>query len=251
MNEPRNSPNKWYPRLAELATVLAIIALLFFLFLPAERGAREASPRSQCRNNLKAIGMALHNYHDVFGTFPPAYVSDENGRPMHSWRVLLLPYFDSGHISDKQLYEDYDFSEPWDGPHNVKLLKRRPSVYACPSHEADPTLTAYAAIVGEECVFNGTLPVSIAEITDGLSNTGMISEVTHARIRWTEPRDISLGAFPGIGQPDGFSSDHDGGVFLMRADGSVKFLSEDEPTEKVRAFLTCAGGEINDPDPQQ
>jgi len=219
------------------SSVLAGVLIIPQLVLP--RGNFEPVRRTRCNNNLKQIGYALHKYHDEFGVFPPAYISDEDGRPMHSWRVLILPY-----VEQLELYEKYDFSEPWDGPKNIKLLKQRPNVYSCPSrYERDSTLTAYAAIVGDECVFRGPQPVSIAEITDGTSNTGMVSEVSHARIRWTEPRDISFGAFPGIGQPDGLRSDHDGGVFLMRADGSVKFLSEEEPTEKVRAMLTRNGGD--------
>ena len=106
-------------------------------------------------------------------------------------------------------------------------------------------MTAYAAIVGEPCVFRGTEPVAIDEITDGTSNTGMIGEAIHARIRWTEPRDVSFGAFSGIGHPDGFSSEHEGGGFLLRADGSVKFVSEKSNPEIVRATFTRNGGEEN------
>src|SRR5207244_4506816 len=62
--------------------------------LPSTRMPREASRRSVCVNNLKQIGLALQNYHDDFGCFPPAYIADENGRPMHSWRVLILPYIE-------------------------------------------------------------------------------------------------------------------------------------------------------------
>jgi len=244
--EPADAPAPSPARgLVKFLSLVAGLILLGALLLPAiDRGIPRAAHRTQCRNNLKQIAIALHNYHDVFGTFPPAYVSDEQGRPMHSWRVLLLPYIDSNDMSEKQLFEDFDFSEPWDGPNNIKLLEKCPHIYACPSSdEHDPTLTDYAAIVGDECVFRGPQPVSITEITDGTSNTGMVSEVSHARIRWTEPRDISLGAFSGIGQPEGFSSDHDGGVFLLRVDGSVKFLSEEEPLEKVRAIMTRNGGE--------
>ena len=229
-------------------TGMFVFALGFFilLMLPVGGYPTEASHRTRCRNNLKGIGIALHNYHDVFGTFPPAYVSDEKGRPMHSWRVLILPYFDQSTLEDDNLFEEYDFTEPWDGPNNVKLLEKCPDVYACPSHEGeDPTMTAYAAIVGEPCVFWGTQPAKIRDITDGTSNTIMVSEVAHARVRWTEPRDISFGAFPGIGHPDGFKSDHEGGVFVLRADGSVKLVSEKSNPEIVPATFTRNGGEEN------
>src|SRR6476661_8060061 len=119
--------------LIELLVVIAIIAVLVALLLPAVQQAREAARRSQCKNNLKQIGLALHNYHDVNGCFPPAYIADENGKPMHSWRVLILPYLDQA-----ALHTEYNFSEPWDGPNNSRLLARRPAVYACPSHGNAP-----------------------------------------------------------------------------------------------------------------
>jgi len=228
---------------------VAGLVLLGALLLPVvHRDISGARHRIKCKGNLTQIGVALHNYHDAFGVFPPAYISDEHGRPMHSWRVLILPYFDSD--LGIALHKEYNFSEPWDGPNNIKLLERRPDVYACPARiDDEPTLTSYAAIVGDECVFRGTEPVSISEITDGVSNTSIVGEVAHAHIRWTEPRDISFGAFPGIGQPEGFSSDHEGGVHLLRGDTSAKFTSARLTPKELRAWFTRNGGEgfLNEP----
>jgi hypothetical protein len=67
-------------------------------------GHREASRRSQCMNNLKQILIALQNYHDVYGEFPPACIRDKDGKPMHSWRVLLLPF-----LEQEALYKQYRF----------------------------------------------------------------------------------------------------------------------------------------------
>src|SRR5579863_9248252 len=119
--------------LIELLVVIAIIAILVSLLIPATQQAREAARRSQCKNNLKQIGLALHNYHDAFGSFPPAFVADANGKPMHSWRVLILPYLDQ-----LPLYKEYNFSEPWDGPNNSRLLNRMPPAFSCPSHSGPP-----------------------------------------------------------------------------------------------------------------
>jgi len=242
------SPSRDKRHIVLIALSVIVLGGLIFAGLGYKtfREMREIDNTSHCRNHLAQIGRALENYHDEFGVFPPAYVSDQHGRPMHSWRVLILPYFDSSNL--KNIYQQYDLSEPWDGPHNVKLLSKRPDVYACPSGSADnPTLTAYAAIVGDECVFRGTKPVRAAEITDGLENTIIIGEVSRQRIRWTEPRDISFGAFPGVGQPEGFSGVHEGGVYLLNADGSVIRVSEDTPLFKIRAWFTRAGGEQVDP----
>src|SRR4029077_12783364 len=124
-------------------------------------------------NNLKQIGLALFNYESANGAFPPAYIADASGKPMHSWRVLILPYIDQA-----PLYDQYKFDEPWDGPNNSRLLSQMPPVYACPSHAntGAKSNTAYAAVFGEHCIFRGDNPVRIGEIIDGASNTLMIVE---------------------------------------------------------------------------
>ena len=139
------------------------IALLLLLLLPAVNSAREASRRMQCSNNLRQIALALHNYHDTYGCFPPAYLADRNGKPMHSWRVLILPF-----IEQSALYQKYDFSEPWDGPKNSKLLSSMPHVYSCPSvartAAGRSTCTSYLAVVGPTTVWPGRATRSLNEI---------------------------------------------------------------------------------------
>src|SRR5260221_9789347 len=95
-------------RFVGVAFLLFIAAVAIASWLPMERGVRPAARRSQCKNNLKQIGLALHNYHGVWGSFPPPYIPDEQGRPKHSWRTLILPMFDQA-----PLYNKYRFDEPW------------------------------------------------------------------------------------------------------------------------------------------
>ena len=117
----------------------------------------------QCANNLKQIGLALHAYHERYGVLPPAYVADANGRPMHSWRVLLLPF-----LEQQSLYDWYDFREPWDGPHNIKLLNNTPSCYICPSRLSYPTtVTSYVAITGPGTMFPAPRLSSSATLPTG------------------------------------------------------------------------------------
>ena len=80
----------------EVLVVCGVLVVLVALFLPALRfgGAREAARRMQCSNHLKQIALALHNYHDEYKSFPPAYIADESGKRMHSWRVLILPFIE-------------------------------------------------------------------------------------------------------------------------------------------------------------
>ena len=143
---------------------------------------------SQCMGNLSQLQIALLNYHDTYGALPPAYVADATGRPMHSWRVLILPFID-----ENSLYKQYDFSEPWNGPNNITLLDRMPGVFSCPSRSSNPTnLTSYAAITGPGTMFPGAASVRFADVTDGLARTIVIAEVADVDIPWTAPVDLDV-----------------------------------------------------------
>ena len=100
--------------------LLAIVGVLIALLLPAVQASREAARRMQCSNNLKQIGAGAAQVRSRnTGVFPPAFIPDKNGKPMHSWRVLILPY-----LERKGLYDQYRFNEPWDSPHK-RLWPRR------------------------------------------------------------------------------------------------------------------------------
>lgn len=221
---------------------VAVLAILIALLLPAVQQAREAARRAQCRNNLKQIALALHNYHDAYGAFPPAYVADEDGNPMHSWRVLILPF-----LGETALYRSYDLSQPWDSPANQFVLDNMPAVFRCPSHPQDPasTMTHYAGVFGPGCVFEkpegafaAPEAVSIRDITDGTSNTLLVGEVTDAGIPWTKPEDIDVTQHPTLNQPGGFSSHHVGGVNFVMCDGAVRFISENIGTPTLKLLFT-------------
>jgi prepilin-type processing-associated H-X9-DG protein len=240
---------------SNVGIVLTIVAVCFFgffscggvlvaLLLPAVQAAREAARRSQCSNNLKQIALAFHNYHDVYGSFPPAYLPDEDGRPMHSWRVLLLPF-----LEQQALYGMYDFSEPWDSPVNAMVTSTAIPVFQCPS---DPTATGpttnYMVITGPGTVFEGSQSTSIREIPDGTSNTLLVVEVGATGTNWAEPVDLDAGSltlpFAQGGQPGSY---HPGGINAALCDGSVRFLSDTLSPSVLHALITRAGGETIGP----
>ncbi len=121
--------------LKRLLCLLALAFLPAFFAWAAAFSRHESAARSRCVNNLKCIGLAMKFYHDDFGCLPSAFIPDEQGRPKHSWRVLILPYLEKTGIADQGelqgLYEAYDFSEPWNGPTNLKLVHRMPLIYGC------------------------------------------------------------------------------------------------------------------------
>ena len=116
---------------------------------PLDYSTGEAFQLLQSVNNLRQIVVALHSFHDVHGFFPPAVVLGPDGKPWHSWRVLVLPYLEMNHV-----YEQYRFDEPWDGPHNKQLLAEAPPVYWDPIHgESNDGLTHYALATGDGTAF--------------------------------------------------------------------------------------------------
>ncbi|HBL44528.1 DUF1559 domain-containing protein [Gimesia sp.] len=124
--------------LIELLVVIAIIAILIALLLPAVQQAREAARRSQCKNNMKQIGLALHNYHDVYVTFPIGSRTP-NDQP-NNWRFALLPYMDQANIYEKTKTgpgTDVDFWEGGGGTYNGDTLlfkdKIITPIFMCPS----------------------------------------------------------------------------------------------------------------------
>ncbi len=235
-----------------MVVACAGIGIVVALLLPAVQAAREAARRSACTNHMKQIGLALHDYHDTYQSFPPAFVADESGKPMHSWRVLLLPHFQDAEASS--IYQLYDFDEPWDGPHNRSLSDMMPSVYRCPSDPAGETETSYAVVVSDETMWPADHPMTIEELSrnDGTSRTIAVVESEGAGINWLEPRDLTQQeAIQGINQENGhpgIRSAHVYGANVLFADGSVQFLNADIPPDIIRAMLTANGGEKLSPE---
>ena len=142
-----------------VAVAVVVVGLLAMVLLPGWYGSGQRGNRvRRCPNNLKQIAMALDNYHDTYGCFPPAYSIDEQGRPMHSWRILILPY-----LEGPSAYQGYDFNEPWDGPNNRQLAEQIPGVFRCPEatkHGAAAD-THYVAIMrglSHTCCLSSTRP---------------------------------------------------------------------------------------------
>ena len=100
--------------------MIPLFGLCVGLFLPFVHNAREAARRMQCEGQSNYLRFALFNYRDEYGSFPPAYTVGENGKPLHSWRVLILPY-----LEGKELYSQIRLDEPWDSEHNSQF--HRPS----------------------------------------------------------------------------------------------------------------------------
>lgn len=208
------------------------------LLLPAVQAAREAARRTQCANNLKQIGLALHNYQANNNGFPSAAIVGKDGKPLLSWRVAILPY-----IEEQELYNEFHLNEPWDSPHNKALIPRMPRTYVCPSRPpTEPGVTTYLALVGNGALFEPNKPVSSNQVTDGTANTLAVVESTQA-VLWTKPADIDFSPRLTIAALR-LGSNHPGVYNALFADGSVKFLKSSLNAVTLRAMITRQGGEV-------
>jgi hypothetical protein len=213
------------------------------LFKPAD-APRKKTRREHCFQNIQAIGLAMAQYHQRFGSFPPAYVADSQGRPQHSWRVLLLPF-----LGEEELYDEYRRDEPWDSPHNSKLIDQMPLVYRCPSDNESPLRQANVAVVtGPGTLFDGPKASRREEILDGPENTLLFVEVADSGCTWTEPRDLPLKSLklPMNSDSHGISSHHPRWVHVVFANGRAIALPISTKPDIVRALCTSRGGEKMD-----
>jgi hypothetical protein len=201
------------------------------------QGARTDSQRARSVNNLKQIGLAFHNYADSMKHLPPPVLyGGSTGKVPYSWRVALLPYLEC-----QELYNQYNFDEPWDGPNNRKLVDKMPAVYGYPSEGGtSQSDTAYFVFTGPETMLGKGDKPSFADIHDGTSNT-LLAVEAEREVPWTKPEDISfnpkgpplkLGGFT----PDGFNA--------LFGDGSVRFIKKSVNPVVLNALITRAGGEV-------
>jgi DNA-binding transcriptional regulator YdaS (Cro superfamily) len=232
--------------------IIVSATLWFVLMLPRIQGAREAAPRTECKNNLKQIVRAVHAYHDSHGVLPAPSVAEASGPPV-SWRIDLLPLFDPGVQAPSPV--DYVRERSWNEEANLPPSRRRLLRYVCPSNRSASQdslgrwYTAYAMVTGPGTPFPAEGPLTIDQVTDGTSQTALVVEACGQNIVWTEPRDVDVSQqamqinAPGdsAGTSEGLlSSYHDAGAHCALADGSVRFLSDRISEDVIRALTTAA-----------
>lgn len=269
--------------LVELLVVIAIIGVLIALLLPAVQQAREAARRMQCSNNMKQIGIAMHNYHDTYLAMPAGWIyRGGSGKCNYGWAVAILPFIEQQNFYDKldpgtiPLYSRYHGSST---AADKALLQQRLEAYICPSDSApklaqsqkfgstdhfDVAVSNYVGCAGWSNTPNypvqnkdsggllwGSSYLNFSDITDGTSNTLLVSEREYPKGRaatWlgvgrnnsygneSTLRTVFRGGFTinfdyaAAGQPQnagkGWSSLHPGGVMSLTADASVHFIPE-------------------------
>lgn len=226
---------------ANVQSGLAVSAVLGGIMVPAVQKVRDAADRMTSQNNLKQIGIALHNYHDAMGAFPPAVVRDKNGKALYSWRVLILPY-----LEQDVIYKNWKKDEPWDSPHNKPLSDVVLKVYTIPgSPDGISNRTPYRVFIGkgtgfEELKRQPSKGIRFADITDGTTNTIAVVEATET-VPWAKPEELDFvagKALPPLGPPwrDGFNA--------LLFDATVRLIPKTIKPQSLQAMITRNGGEI-------
>src|SRR5262249_6139038 len=152
------------------------------LLSKAAEKVRLAAARMQSANNLKQITLALHNYESAYGRLPAHAIYSKDGKALLSWRVAILPF-----IEQDALYKKFKLDEPWDSPHNKKLIPLMPPIYKPVRGKATEKFgTFYQVFFGNGAIFEGKSGIRITDIFDGTSNTIMVAEAGKDVI-WSKP----------------------------------------------------------------
>ena len=159
--------------------------LALVIIVPAIRHTMEDAQWLRCASNLKQISSALRNYADQYGSLPPTYIRDKAGRPILSWRVLILPY-----LGYDDLYRQVKLDEAWDSPNNLRLARQIPHYYQCPAQKTvKEGETTYLAVVGPQTAWPGSQGRRLAPSTS-VPGTILVVEATGYDVSWMEPRDM-------------------------------------------------------------
>lgn len=221
---------------------IGVVLVILVALANAVRNARRMAIALSSESRLNQMQLAFHNYHDAHGQFPPGFIADDNGMPMHSWRVLILPF-----IEQQALYDAYDFSEPWNGPNNSKLLNQMPCSFHTASERESNTFTNIVVITGPETAFPGSASTKIADFVDGLENTILLTEISNSNVPWLQPRDIDTQVSNSLlNDPETLSISSAPWRLpcVVFADRIAAYAVRDEiPPEALRALTTVAGNE--------
>lgn len=210
----------WLTWLAVAGVVgLIVVGLVTPMWRP---GVAPVARRGACANNLRAIALAMLAYEQEHGTLPPAFARDADGRPLHSWRTLILPF-----LEQRELYDSIDLTKPWDDPANAAARERMPSVYRCPGSTSPDGHTTYMVVVSPHGCFRVDGSVSVAEVRQP-SKTLLVAEFpTRRAVPWMAPEDADEEMFLAEG-PKNLTDHPRGAANWVFADGySVTFFPTD------------------------
>jgi hypothetical protein len=200
--------------------------------------------------NLRQIAEALDAYAMRHGSYPTPTVVDSAGKPLYSWRVLILPQ-----LGYDSLYARYDKSKAWDSPENAMLIPGCPDVFVSPQSTITTAAVAepnYMLVTGKGTLFPPSGPLGPTDILDGPANTLLVVETAGNAVSWTQPADIDISKMNRqiggsvatmVAVPNRIGGSHPGGATAVFADGKAAWLPDDVAPNVLQSMLTPAGGE--------
>ncbi len=211
------------------------------LLAPEILRARSRARQMQSMNNLKQIGLAMHNYAAANGRFPAAVLKGKNGdgKHSHSWRVAILPY-----LGEKALYDAYNFDEPWDSEHNQEVTAKMPAAYRHPTQPKDSTDSGYFVFTGNTTAFRTTGDgVRFRDMIDGTSNSLLAVEAKR-KIHWAKPQDIPFAPSEDVPELGGFD---EAGFNTVFCDGAARFLKQSIDEDVLKRLIQIADRQVVKP----
>ncbi|MCA9022470.1 MAG: DUF1559 domain-containing protein [Planctomycetaceae bacterium] len=217
--------------LVEVCVVLVIISLLIALLLPYVQKSRERARKSSWKNNLKSIGLALHNYHETHRFFPPGGIIREDNVAMHDWLMMIMPYLDANPLSGM-----IDYDQPWDHPANVPVFKRLIPYYMIPDEDLGLTSAGHGLtqVLGNPNVMHRNSSVGLRELKGEITHNWLAGEIAGNYQPWGYPfnwRPLGSKLCDG---PESFGHPGWDGGHLLLVDGRVSFFSEETSPEILR-----------------
>ncbi|MDH3718626.1 MAG: DUF1559 domain-containing protein [Planctomycetota bacterium] len=212
-----------------------LLLLGLVLILPSFNSVRTPARRSFCAANLKQLTLSIHAYYERHGRYPPPYTVDADGNKLHSWRTLLLPDIEQGHI-----FEKIKFDEPWDSPHNSQFHDQIIPLFMCPTRLNYPsTMTSYVAVVGPDTAWPED-GVGLRRL-EAPSQTILLVECADSGIHWMEPRDLHVSQMnpnvnPTRGQ--GISRHHPGAAIVGFADTNTRTVTSTTDPKIIAKLLS-------------
>jgi prepilin-type processing-associated H-X9-DG protein len=229
--------------LLTLATAFGLIALGGSIVGNARLAAQEdddlGTGRIASGQQMKRIMLAMYGHLDQNKKLPAAVIA-QDGKPLLSWRVGVLPYLEDPQA--KELYAQFHLDEPWDSEHNKTLIDKMPEVYRSPASKLKNGRTVYLTPRGDGTAFPGKRGVGLRDIRDGTSKTIALVEVEDAQaVPWTKPDDWK---FDPAKPKATFKGQYGNGMNTAFVDGSVHFVSHDVDEKLLGALLTIDGREV-------
>lgn len=216
---------------------------IFNFGIPAIRQATVTAKNQNSLDHLQRISDALDTYHIEHGTYPPPYFTDKNGKPTHSWRVMILPQ-----LGYSDIYGLYNFEEAWDSPSNLNVLHQMPYEYQS-FNERNPFQgqTRFVVITSKDSMFPPGESVSDDDVSDDEQTVLLVVELNGATIEWTNPnKEIRKSVNPLIIQNDpdntaGLTGTISGNVVMVN--GDTHTLPDDTGTQLMKDMSNRDGGE--------